>query len=422
MTRLSVKGAEVEEALRAAPLTGVKVVEAGRFAAGPSCATVLADWGADIVKLEPPDGDPARGPGSLVGEGGTRNPRFELHNRSRRSVAIDAKTPQGQAAAQRLVGAADVFVTNLRPGALGRLGLDPDVICDLYPRLVYAQINGYGVASVAADEASYDHGAFWAYSGIASTFEDDHGVPPQPNGGLGDRSAGAMLAGAVGAALFDRERTGQGSFVSISLLATGVWMLGSDVSDALVSGRSHRSTDRRYAAVPTLNCFRAGDGRWFWLQMMVPERQWASLVDALEAPALEEDPRFRGGDAKRLSASSVALVETLDEIFRSRPMVEWETRFHARGIPFALVHSIGEMVADPVADDSGGFKHVLIGDVRHRVVASPVEFHGTVPVTDRPAPRVGEHTVEVLSEVGLSAEEIEALTSRPVGVTTSPEG
>ncbi|HEV7886663.1 MAG TPA: CoA transferase, partial [Acidimicrobiales bacterium] len=178
------------------PLEGVKVLEAGRFAAGPACATVLADWGAEVVKIEPPTGDPARGPGSANG----KNPRFDLHNRSRRSVALDLTDPDNAETARKLLQWADVFVTNMRPAALARLGLDWDTAHAANPALVYAQLNGYGVESEARDWPSYDHGAFWSFSGAADSYRGEDGTPPQPAGGLGDRTAGTALAGAIAAA------------------------------------------------------------------------------------------------------------------------------------------------------------------------------------------------------------------------------
>jgi len=385
------------------------VVEAGRFASAPSCATVLADWGADVIKIEPPTGDPARGPGSIDG---ASNPRFELHNRSRRSAAIDATDVEGRALVQQLVGNADVFVTNLRPRALRRLGLDPETMCASYPRLVYAQVNGYGLDSGAADVASYDHGGFWAYSGLASTFTENGSAPPQPTGGAGDRLSGAVLAGAASAALFAREQTGLGGLVSTSLLAVGIWMQGSDMSDALATGVSHHRPDRRSPAIPTVNCFRAADGRWFWLQMMTPERQWPSFVEALEARVLSEDPRFRGGDPDSLIAARGPLVEVLDEVFRSRPLVEWEARFRARDIPFAAVQTIEEVAADPIAHASGGIRRRGIDG--RLVVSSPVRFGGAEGQTVGVAPGVGEHSAEVLAELGLGADDVARL--RAAGV------
>jgi crotonobetainyl-CoA:carnitine CoA-transferase CaiB-like acyl-CoA transferase len=394
-----------------APLAGVRIIEMGRFAAGPACATVLADWGADVIKIEPPGGDPARGPGSIERDGARPvNPRFEVHNRSRRGVVLDLRIPCGRAAADRLLAAADVLVTNLSPGALARLALDAPTLRARHPRLVVAQISGYDLASPLASRRSYDHGAYWSYSGAASLFAAPDGQPPQPAGGFGDRAAGSVLAGAVAAALFARERTGIGAHVTTSLLNTGLWLMASDVSDVLNDGRAHRSSDRRKAQVPTVNCFRTRDARWLWLQVMRPERDWPRLLDALDAPWLDEDPRFRGGDPVRLRANREPLLELLDELFRSRPLAEWADRLGARDLVWAPVRELEEAVAD--ADVRSGPAVVEFGDEsggRHVSVNTPCLFDGRTPRPATRAPEAGEDTRAVLAEAGFGEAEIDEL-------------
>ncbi|GAA0985635.1 CaiB/BaiF CoA-transferase family protein [Acrocarpospora macrocephala] len=367
-----------------APLTGIRVVELGRFAAAPSCATVLADWGADVVKVEPPDGDPARGRGA---HDGGANPRFQVHNRSRRSVALNLGESADREAMFRLLSEADVFVTNLRPVALRALGLDAPVVLAAHPRLVYGQITGYGPGS---DERSYDHGAFWAYSGMAHMFSRDDGEPPQAAGGMGDRASGMSLAGAITAALFARERSGKGAHVSTSLLATGAWLLASDLSEVLAGG-TPRTIDRAASANPTLNNYRCADGRWLWLQVMNPERDWPALLRALDAMWLDSDPRFAGGDSTRLKEHATALVETLDEIFRRSSLETWERRLREHDITFAPVRSLAELVCDDVAAAAGVFVDVIGADgTTSRSVDSPCTFHGAERRPATPAPRVGE--------------------------------
>jgi crotonobetainyl-CoA:carnitine CoA-transferase CaiB-like acyl-CoA transferase len=374
------------------PLEGVKVLEAGRFAAGPACATVLADWGAEVVKIEPPTGDPARGPGSANG----KNPRFDLHNRSRRSVALDLTDPDNAETARKLLQWADVFVTNMRPAALARLGLDWDTAHAANPALVYAQLNGYGVESEARDWPSYDHGAFWSFSGAADSYRGEDGTPPQPAGGLGDRTAGTALAGAIAAALFQRTRTGEGRRVSTSLLATAFWMMGSDVADALGVGGVQRAPLRTGTKHPTLNSYQAKDGRWFWLQLMVPERHWDQLMAAIEWPGVAEDPRFNEGTHAQLSKVGPELVAALDEVFATRPFEEWEARFRQHGVWYAPVLSIEEAVASEQAAQANAF---LVQDGQ-KVVSTPATFHGTPLRTPTPSPGVGEHSAEVLAELG----------------------
>ena len=391
-----------------APLSGVRVVEIGRFAAPPACATVLADWGAEVIKIEPPGGDPARGKGVLEDREGPRvNPRFEVHNRSRRSIVLDLRVPQGRAAADRLFAAADVVVANLSPRKLRTLAMDAATLRGRHPHLVVAQISGYDPGTPLAGERSYDHGAYWSYSGAAALFTGPDGQPPQPAGGFGDRAAGSVLAGAVAAALFARERTGVGSHVTTSLLSTGMWLMASDVSDVLVTGRAYRSSDRRQAAVPTVNCFRTLDARWLWLQVMEPERDWERLVAALDAAWLDEDPRFRGGDLARLRSNREALTELLDEIFRARSLPEWAARLTEHEIIWAPVRTLEEAVTDCVEHSSAAI--VSFDDEfgrRHVSVNSPVLFDGVTPRRATRAPGAGENTLDVLASAGLTESEI----------------
>ena len=404
------------------PLDGIRVVEAGRYAAGPACATILADWGADVVKLEPPGGDPARGPGSTNGhDGAAVNPRFELHNRSRRSLAIDLGTDEGRALAHELIAAADVFVTNLRPAALARLGIDEPALRRDHDALIYAQITGYGLGTAAQDDRSFDHGAFWAFSGMGATFADATGAPPQPAGGMGDRSAALALAGAIAAALFARTRNGQGAHVSTSLLATGVWLLGSDASEHLAGAEPVRRSERRQNRYPTLNCFQAGDGRWFWLQIMLPEQDWPSLVKALDAPWLDEHPDFGCGSAAMLAQAAPEITEVLDEIFRLRTRSEWLERLRGHGLAAAPVQTLGEAVTDPVTQASGAVTHRTDrAGVMSAVVATPGRFESDSPATVGTAPLVGEHTDEILAELGVAPARIAALRAAGIVAGAAP--
>ena len=392
------------------PLADVRVVEIGRFASAPSCATVLADWGADVVKIEPPGGDPARGPGSITSVGGPPvNPRFEVHNRSRRSVVLDLQRPEGRTVADRILAGSDVLVTNLRPDALERLRLDAATVRAQHPRLIVAQISGYDLATSQAGERSYDHGAYWSYAGVASLFAASDGEPPQPAGGFGDRAAGSMLAGAVAAALFRRSRTGEGSHVTTSLVNTGLWLMASDVSDVVATGRPHRSPDRRRASIPTVNCFRTADARWLWLQVMHPEQDWPALIAALDAPWLDEDPRFQGGNLRRLKANQEPLVELLDEVFRAHTLAEWRARFATHGITWAPVRTLEEAVGDDEVRRSSAFVEFDDDDgVHHVSVNTPCAFDGTTRPASR-APQIGENTDEVLASFGVSEGEIDAL-------------
>jgi crotonobetainyl-CoA:carnitine CoA-transferase CaiB-like acyl-CoA transferase len=398
------------------PLSGIRVIEAGRFASAPSCATILADWGAEVIKLEPPGGDPARGPGSVdpanpdspANAAQRVNPRFDVHNRTRRSVALDLSVPDGRGVARRLITAADVFVTNLRQKALTRLELDSTTLRATAPQLVYAQVTGYGDAD-EENRRSYDHGAFWSYSGMAALFRDSAGTPPQPAGGMGDRASGSALAGAVCAALFARQRTGRGEHVSVSLLSTAMWLMASDAADALRTLAPARGIDRLSAPIPTVNCFRCADGRWLWLQSMLPERDWDALLTALDARWLDDDPRFSGGDGRLLAQGRAALTEALDEIFRQRGAAEWCRRLSSAGLTVAEVRELSEAVRDPLVLGSGAIREVKYDGGAYATVSSPCLFEGAPLAEPRPAPAVGADTEQVLAELGITGSELTEL-------------
>jgi crotonobetainyl-CoA:carnitine CoA-transferase CaiB-like acyl-CoA transferase len=396
------------------PLAGVRVIELGRFAAGPACATMLADWGADVVKIEPPAGDPARGPGAVLSspdEEPPANPRFDVHNRNRRGIVLDLSRPEGRAAFDRMLDGADVFVTNVSPTGLEHLDIDLEELVRAHPRLIVAQVSGYDLDGSQARQRSYDHGAFWSYAGVASQFADGDGVPPQPTGGMGDRATGSILAGAVTAALFARERTGKGRYVKTSLVNTGMWLMASDVADIVATGAAQRHADRRQAHIPTINCFRTADGRWLWLQLMVPEPHWRSLLAALDAEWLDDDPRFRDGDSTLLRRSNRALIELLDEIFRSRPLHEWAQRLTDEGLTWAPVRSLEEAVNDPEIRNSSAFVEIGPAHRTHLSVNTPCTFVGHPGRVATASPLVGEHTAEVLRDYGFSDEEAEAIAA-----------
>lgn len=393
------------------PLDGVRVVEVGHYAAGPACGAVLADWGAEVVKVEPPSGDAARGPGST--QAISRNPRYELHNRNKLGLAIDLKTPAGRAVMERLLERADVFVTNLRPGALDRLGLAWGTVTDRHQRLVYGLVTGYGLGTLDEDRASYDHGAFWSAAGAADLFASG-GVPAQPTGGMGDRVAGTALAGGIASALYEREHTGRGRLVTVSLFGTGLWMLGSEASDALAEGRVYRRRERAFQRIPTLNCFRAGDGAWFWLLLMEPARHWRKLVRATGSSLLAAwEPIAK--DARVLADRAPELIALLDEIFAARTLSEWAEIFGREDVWFSPVRTVEQAVRDASARVAGAIIPV-VGCPGEEVVDTPVRFGSRPRAGSARAPDVGAHSRRVLESLGFAAEDVESLVESGVVV------
>ena len=382
----------------AGPMQGVKVVELGMWVAGPAAAGILGDWGADVVKIEPPDGDPMRG--ILAGApGATSSPPFELDNRNKRSIAINLAVSEGREIGAQLVDAADVFVTNARPGALSRAGLDFDTVSARNPRLVYAHVNGYGLEGEAADRAAYDVGAFWSRAGVAAALTPDGQDLPYQRGGMGDHMAGLAAAGAVSAALFNRERTGVGQRVSVSLLRIGMYMLGWDINTAVRTGAPTTPISVAAPPNPLITAYEAGDGKRFWMLGLQADRHWPDVLRAVERPEWAEDERFSSMLARY--EHSAELVAALNGIFAGRPLEEWAPIFDREDVWWAPVRHAHETVDDPVARAAGGFVSVpSYGEDAVEMVATPVDFSGTPWAPRSTSPEFSQHTEELLLELG----------------------
>jgi len=395
-------------------MDGVRVVELGVWVAGPAAGLVLADWGADVVKIEPPGiGDPARTFARMLGGDLPFNPPFEMDNRGKRSIGLDLGREEGRALARELVAGADVFLTNVRRGALLRAGLDPDTLLAEHPRLVYGALSGYGVDGPDGDKPAYDIAAFWARSGLAGALTREGEVPPFQRGGMGDHGAGMTLAGAISAALFHRERTGEGQLVSTSLLRHGLYTLSFDLAIALRFGVSVGAADRTTMVNPTVNVYRDRDGRWFWLVGLEGERHWPPLARAVGHPEWLEDARFATlGDRAKNAATLIGL---LDEIFATRSREEWAASFDAEeDLWWAPVQSIDEVIADPQVHAAGGIVQVPDGPSTTPFPATPADFAGTPWSPGPMAPEHGQHTDEVLRELGRDDAAIAALHEQGV--------
>ena len=387
------------------PMEGIKVVEVGMWVAGPAAAAVLGDWGADVVKIEPPEGDPFRGLLSALGVDGACPP-FELDNRNKRSVGLNLAHDDGRRLAGELVDGADVFVTNARPSALARAGLDYDTVAARNPRLVYAHVTGYGLRGANADRAAYDVGAFWSRAGVAASLAPEGTPLPYQRGGMGDHMAGMAAAGAVAAALFARERTGEGQLVSTSLLRIGLYMLGWDIS---MSARLGLPTVPMTVAAPPnplISAYTAGDGRRFWMLGLQGDRHWPDVLRAIDRPQWADDPRY--ADLTARFVHSAELVVELNEIFATKSLAEWGEVFDREDVWWAPVQHAHETVDDPQVHDAGGFVAVPSPDGGDavRMVATPVDFAGTPWSPRSMPPEYAQHTEEVLLELGHDWDEI----------------
>ncbi len=382
------------------PLAGVRVVELGVWVAGPGAGGLLAEWGADVIKVEPPTGDPMRQLWQLTaGHGQAEVPPFDLDNRGKRSVVLDLRSTDDRATALRLLATADVFLTNLRPDAVERLGLGPVELLEQNPRLVYACITGYGRTGPDADRPGYDVGAFWARTGMARSFTPEDEPPGVIRGGMGDHVTALALVAGINAALVERTRTGLGQLVDTSLLRAGIWSVGWDMGIQLRFGRLAPTLPRTETMNPTVNPYRAGDGRWFWLLGLESDRHWPGIAAAAARPEWTSDEPFASSRGRRKQCREV--IAAMDAVFAGRPRDEWFARFDAEGVWFAPVSTPAEVVQDPQAIAAGAFVDVPegAGAPAHRGAAGPVDFGARPSGPAGPVPGLGEHTAEVLAEL-----------------------
>jgi crotonobetainyl-CoA:carnitine CoA-transferase CaiB-like acyl-CoA transferase len=396
------------------PLEGIRVIELAMWVAGPSTSAVMADWGADVIKLEDPNGgDPIRGfVTRTMGDPNARiRPPFELENRNKRSVAVDLRRADGHAFALKLLERADVFVTSLRLDALERMKLDYPTVSANNPRLIYASINGYGHRGPDRNRPAYDYAASWARSGLMATIAEPGQSPPAQRPAMIDHAVGLGLAGAISAALLGRERSGRGREVRISLYSMGLWMNASDLTVGLMTGRSPQSESRTERVNPMWSSYRCKDDRWVYFVMIQSDRHWPDFCAALAKPDWRDDSRFKDSAARATNCGS--LTAEIDAVVATRTSDQWAPIFDANNLIWAPVRTDAEVLLDPQAEAIGAFATVDHPNIPGcRVVNSPVEFteiSGNNPRNHRAAPELGQHTEEVALEAGLSWEEIARL-------------
>jgi crotonobetainyl-CoA:carnitine CoA-transferase CaiB-like acyl-CoA transferase len=387
--------------------SGLKVVDFASFIAGPSAAVILSDYGADVIKVEPPTGDMWR-----IGHKVPPQPQaqdaypWHLANRNKRGITLDLKSPDASRVLERLVKWADVFIVNTPHPARKKLKLEYDDIAQWNPRLIYADITGFGEKGPDADLPGFDITSYWARSGLLSMTRDA-GVPPTwPVAGSGDNATAVGLYAAIATALYRRERTGKGAYVTTSLLAEGIWSASVSIQAALCGAKFYGQHDREHPANAALNVYRAADDAWFVL-LVTPDKL-AALASALGLTALLTDPRF--ADPARLIGNMPQLTAILDTTFAKQPMAHWQEVLGRSHITFGVVRGPQEVIDDPQLQAND----IVVplegaGGKLTRTISSPIQVHGVAKVAARRGPALGEHNDAVLAELGFSATEIEGL-------------
>jgi crotonobetainyl-CoA:carnitine CoA-transferase CaiB-like acyl-CoA transferase len=397
------------------PLNGVKVVELAMWVAGPAATAVLGDWGADVIKLEDPNGgDPIRAMATpAMGSQPQLRPPYEQDNRNKRSVTVDLRRREGLEFALRIIERADVFVTSLRLGTLERLGLDYASLAARNPRLIYATLNGYGHRGPDRDRPAFDYAAGWARTGLMATIAEPGQAPPGQRPGMIDHAAGLALAGAISAALLQRARTGRATEVRISLFQMGLWMNSTDLTIGLIAGIAPTSESRRESPNPLWNRYPCRDGKWIYFVMLQADKFWPGFCAALDRPLWKDDPRWRDFAARGENAR--ALVSAIEQAMAARNLAEWAPILDRHGLIWAPVQTDAEVLEDEQARAINAFVEVNHSSIAEcRIVNSPIEFSSGPKPPYSAAPELGAHTEEVALEVGLSWDEIAKLKATGV--------
>ncbi len=390
-------------------LEGLKVIELATYVAGPSAAAVMSDWGADVVKVESGRGDPTRrtfaNQPHLDG-----NPVFEFENHGKRGVVLDTSKAAGRDVLLKLLETADVFITNLRPSALKRARLDYDHLKDSHPRLVYVSVSGYGLEGPGAELPSFDAAGFWSVGGVGGAMTPKGHEPARCRPALGDAFCAMSVVSSALAAVIERQGTGRGRLVEASLLRSAVYAMGWDYSIQLKWGRLASERPRERAFNPIQNYFKTSDDRWVGIFPRDGRDEFAIVLKILEMEALAEDPRF--ATHRDRAANTAELVAELDKGFGRFTLAEIGERLTRADMVWGPLNAPRDTVVDPLAIAAGCFVDITdVDGVSYRQPASPVRFPGADTAPRRPAPKLGEHTREVLTQAGYSAAEIDHLVA-----------
>jgi crotonobetainyl-CoA:carnitine CoA-transferase CaiB-like acyl-CoA transferase len=397
--------------------SGLKVVDVASFIAGPGAAVILSDFGADVIKVEPPNGDMWR-----IGHKIPPQPQasdaypWHLANRNKRGMTLDLKSPSAQQVLERLVKWADVLIVNTPHAARKKLGLEYDDVAGWNPRLIYADLTGFGEKGPDANLPGFDITSYWARSGLLSMTRDAGAPPTWPVAGSGDNATAVGLYSAIVTALYRRERTGKGSYVTTSLLAEGIWSASVSIQAALCDAKFFGLHDRKNPANAALNVYRAADETWFVL-LVTPDKL-AAVAKAIDRTDLLTDPRF--SDPAKLITNMPQLTAILDEVFGSQPMAHWYEVLNGVHVTFGAVRGPQEVINDPQLR----VNEIVVplegaGGNLSSTISSPIQVHGVAKVLARRAPELGEHNDEILKDLGFNANTIDSL--RASGAIPKPK-
>ncbi len=394
----------------AQPLNGVRVVEFAHWMAGPLAGGLLADWGADVIKVEPPGGEPMRTIFSKMGaRAGTPNAAFTLANRGKRSLVLDVKSEEGLTALDKLLANADVLLTNLRPDALQRLGLGAAEIRARYPRLVYCTVSAYGWGGPDQDRPGYDIAAFYGRTGVAHEITTAGTPPPALLQGIGDAFTAMTAATGILAALMERHQTGEGRFVEASLMRTGMWALGGELGQKALGGNPKPPKPREQSRTPLYNSYRTSDDRWFFLVGVEARRHLPTVLRAIGREDLIDDERFK--DGRGIGTHAAELIALFDQAFNSQPMAHWAGQLDKHEVWWAPIQVPEEVLGDAQAEAIGAWTRVD-GNLS---VDAPVRFDFQSRAEAPRAPEAGEHTAQVLADFGFSPDDVQRLTAAVAG-------
>ena len=390
--------------------TGLKVVDCASWIAGPAAATMLSDFGAEVIKIEPPGaGDPWRASQPIPGK--QVDYYWQLTSRNKHSLALDLKHADGQAVLRRLVASADVFITNFPLPVRDRLGLAPADLTPLNPRLIYASFTAYGEAGDEAAKTGFDSTAYWARSGLMDMVRADEAtVPSRSMPGMGDFPSATGLYAAIVSALYRREKTGLGGVVRSSLLQNGLWANGCSVQTRLFGEHVALRPHRDDAPNALANHYRSRDGRWFIMALFNEQRQLRSFLGAIGREELTDDPRFATPEARKQHAGELVII--LDEVFSRQDLAEWRAILDGVGITFGIVATVNEALDDPQMRHSGAL--APFKDGKELTVMTPFHIDGVEKVPPARAPWVGQHNEAVLLSAGYTVADIDRL--RGLGV------